>query len=95
MTRLLRRLFAMPRQADPVQQYQAGTAAFVAIIFLVAIRANLPTSEEDTRPGRQPQPMRGPSSSPAAAPSPPEDQGVGPDATPPEDQAVAPPDENA
>ena len=34
MTRLLRRLFAMPRQADPVQQYQADTAAFVAIIFL-------------------------------------------------------------
>ena len=71
-----------------------GGILVVAIIFLRAIRANLPAPEEATRPGRQPQPMRRPSTPPAADPSPPEDQAVAPDATPPEDQPVAPPDQD-
>ena len=71
-----------------------GGILVVAIIFLRAIRANLPTPGEATGTGRQPQPMRGPSTPPAADPSPPEDQAVAPDATPPEDQPVAPPDQD-
>lgn len=69
-----------------------GGILVAAIIFLVAVRSNLPAPEDSTRAGGQPLRQFSP---PATKPSPPEDQEVGPDATPPEDQPVAPPDENA
>jgi hypothetical protein len=95
-TRLFARsIFEKEGSSVPWTVVIVGGIMVVAVVFLIAIRSNLPAPEEDARPGVQPQPMRQVARPPVAESSPPEDQGVAPDSTPPEDQPVAPPEENS